>query len=98
MKTISVRDLQKGIRKSMRISQRERGVNRTACFQQGDGLSQHPLGRHQPEALVLQSLSQLVRTSVVLIAPIAQGDPGSRVDEHGAERAHRRRFERRGAP
>ena len=81
-----------------RFTERKGLVDRAARLQEGHGLPQHPVRRHESEALALQSLRQLACALVILIAPVTQRDPGPGIDEDGAKRGHRRRRERLGAP
>ena len=81
-----------------RLTQQERFIDRAARLQKRDRLCQHPLGRDEPQALTIEPFSQFPRSSMVLIAPVAQGNPCPRIDEDGAKRAHRRRRDRLGAP
>src|SRR6266540_2081111 len=81
-----------------RLAQRHRVVDRTARFQERDGLPHDPLGRHEANAVRLQPAKYGARPPVILIAPVAQRHPASGVDEDCAECAHLRRRDRRGAP
>jgi len=80
------------------LPQRQRMVDGAPRLQPGHGLRLDPLRRHEAESVGSEPPQQGPSARVVLIAAVAQRDPGAFVDEYCAEGAHRRRRDRRGAP